>query len=239
MPCACDQCLQHARTLGLYASASSREAIRKAYRDSVKLWHPDRFEGDPGHQPDAEEHFKQVQVAYRALTDHNQNPVILSLEPVAVKPVRQASLSFGKSPGCFTAPRLPPQVEQIIAAHLGPDQKALAIVDLSRDGPNPSDFSQFLLLASHAVIVRDAEGNDSILWYSDLGEISLIDHRKDGKLGVWQTVLEKVSGTEQKYRLDIHRRNGAHFFSLAGQTDDSVKKVIYNFLLRKKYQPHV
>ncbi len=239
MPCACDQCRQHARTLGLEAGASSREAIRKAYRDAVKLWHPDRFEGNPGHLTEAEEHFKQVQVAYRALTDHNRSPVILSLEAIAAKPARPATLSFGKAPGVFTAPRLPPQVEQIIAAHLGPDQKALAIVDLSRDGSNPGDFSQFLFLASHAVIVRGAEGNDSILWYTDLGEISLIDHRKDGKLGVWQTVLEKVSGTEQKYTLEIHRRNGAHFFSLAGQADDSVKKVIYNFLRHKKYQPHV
>ena len=237
MPCACDQCQQHSRTLGLEASASSREAIRKAYRDAVKLWHPDRFEGDPSHQPAAEEHFKQVQVAYHALTEHNRSPVILSLEPTAAKPVRPAPLSFGKAPGAFTAPRLPPQVEQIIGTHLGPDQKALAIVDLSRDGTNPGDFSQFLLMASHAVIVRGAEGNDSIIWYTDLGDISLIDHRKDGKLGVWQTVLEKVSGTEQKYTLEIHRRNGAHFFSLAGQTDDSVKKVIYNFLLHKKYQP--
>jgi hypothetical protein len=237
MPCACDQCLRNARTLGLEASASSRESIRKAYRDAVKLWHPDRFEGDPGHQPEAEEHFKLVQIAYRALTDHNRNPVILSLQPLDAKPVRAASLSFGNAPGAFTAPRLPPQVEQIIAAHLGPDQKALAIVDLSRDGSNPGDFSQFLLVASHAVIVGGAEGNDSIIWYSDLGEISLIDHRKDGKWGVWQTVLEKVSGTEQKYTLQIHRRNGAHFFSLAGQADDSVKKVIYNFLRHKKYQP--
>jgi hypothetical protein len=228
MPCACDQCLQHAK-----------EAIHKAYRDAVKRWHPDRFESDPGLQPEAEEHFKQIQIAYRALTDHNQSPMILSLESIAAKPVRPATLSFGKAPGAFTPPRLPPQVEQIIAAHLGPDQKALAFVDLSRDGTNPGDFSQFLLVASHAVIVRDADGNDSIIWYTDLGEISLIDHRIDGKLGVWQSVLEKVSGTEQKYTLQIHRRNGAHFFSLAGQTDDSVKKVIYNFLRRKKYQPHV
>jgi len=239
MPCACDQCLEHARTLGLEASASSREAIRKAYRDAVKLWHPDRFEGDPSHLSAAEEHFKMVQIAYQALTEHNRSPVILTLESLAPKPVRPAPLSFGKAPGVFTAPRLPPTVEQIIATHLGPDQKALAFVDLSRDGANPGDFSQVLLVASHAVIVRDAEGNDSIIWYPDLGEISLIDHRIDGKLGVWQTVLEKVSGTEQKYTLEIHRRNGAHFFSLSGQTDDSVKKVIYNFLLRKKYQPQV
>jgi hypothetical protein len=239
MPCSCDQCLQHSKTLGLEPSASSREAIRKAYRDAVKLSHPDRFAAHPIQQPAAEERFKQVQIAYRALTEHSKHPVIFSLVPTETRPARPASLSFGDARGAFTAPRLPPQVEQIIATHLGSDQKALAIVDLAGGGPIPGDFSQFLLVASHAVIVRGAEGNDSILWYTDLGEISLIDHRKDGKLGTWQGVLEKVSGTEQKYTLEIHRRNGAHFFSLSGQTDDSVKKVIYNFLRHKKYQPHV
>ena len=240
MPCACEQCLQHAKTLGLGASASSKEAIHKAYRDAVKLWHPYRFEGDPGQQPEAEEHFKQVQIAYRALTEHHERPAAWLSESIAAEPDPPApTLSFGNVPGCFTAPRLPAQVETIIATHLGPEQKALAIVDLSRNGSPGGDFSQFLLVASHAVIVRDTLNMTSIIWYADLGEISLIDLRKDGNLGVWQNLLEKVSGTQQKYSLQIYRRNGTHFYSLTGQTDDSVKKVIYNFLLRKKYQPQV
>ena len=257
MPCACDQCLQHSKTLGLAPSAFSHELIHKAYRDAAKLWHPDRFESAPEQLPEAEEHFKLVQVAYRELTAHQENPVLESsmegwatpsrsvvmtesqvfvADPFAPK-VESPQLTFGNTPGCFTAPRLPVHVEKIIAAHLAPGQRALAIIDLSRNGSPGGDFSQFLLLASHGVIVRDSMSLTSLIWYSDLGEINMIDQRRRGKLNIWNRLLETVSGTQQKYALLIYRRNGALFYRLAGQTDDSVKKVIYNFLLRKKYQP--
>ena len=247
MPCTCDQCLQHARTLGL-APASSREDIHKAYRDAAKLWHPDRFEADPQLQPEAEEHFKQVQIAYRELSEHHERPAEPALvdtsiagpsvadpfaKPAAASP---APISFGNMPGCYTAPYFPPYVEQIVAAHLSPGQTALAIVDLSRTGPSAGDFAQFILFAGHAVLVRDSLKMASILWYTDLGEIKMIDQRRQGRLGVWHRLLERISGTQQKYALHIHRRNGASFYSLASQADDSVKKVIYNFLLRMKYQ---
>src|SRR6516162_957850 len=47
MPCACERCLRHSQTLGLPAKPPSKGAIRKAYKGSAKLWHPDRFEGNP------------------------------------------------------------------------------------------------------------------------------------------------------------------------------------------------
>jgi hypothetical protein len=49
-------------------------------------------------------------------------------------------------------------------------------------------------------------------------------------------MLETISGGQHRYSLRIFRRSGAPFYTIAGQADDSVKKVIYNFLLRKKYQ---
>jgi len=223
MPCSCDQCRRHASTLGLAAAASTKKAIYKAYRDAVKLWHPDRFAGDPSQQPEAEEKFKQVQVAYRELTEHFEQPTLFPMQAIAAEPQPQAALSFGDAPGCFTAPRLPPHVEEMIAADLGPDQKALAIVDLTQDG-------------THAVIVRDTADPPSILWYSDLGEVHLIDRRVSGDQGLWEKLLGTISGNQRHYSLRIYRRSGAPFFTLAAQADDSVKKVIYNFLLRKKYE---
>lgn len=251
MPCACDQCLQHSKTLGLAPSAFSHELIHKAYRDAAKLWHPDRFESDPAQLPEAEEQFKQVQIAYRELTAHQERPVtfegsvtvsesaVFVSDPFAPKTDAPPQLTFGNAPGCYTAPRLPVHVEKLIAAHLAPGQRALAIIDLSRTGAPGGDFAQFLLLASHGVIVRDAMSLTSLIWYHDLGEIKLTDQRRRGKLNIWHKLLETVSGTQQKYALQIYRRNGALFYRLAGQADDSVKKVIYNFLLRKKYQPQV
>ena len=250
MPCTCEQCLKHRRTLGL-ASAPSQQAIHKAYRDAAKLWHPDRFEAEPDRLPEAEEHFKQVQVAYRELSEHHErlaeptfadttfsdpfaNPDPFGPPAPIGKPQPAPSFSpFANLPGCLVAPHFPPLVHQVIDAHLSPGQSALAIVDLSRTG----DFAQFMLFAGHALLVRDSLKMASLLWYTDLGDIKLIDQRRHGRLGLWHRLLDRISATPQKYALHIHRRNGALFYSLASQADDSVKKVIYNFLLRMKYQP--
>jgi hypothetical protein len=43
-------------------------------------------------------------------------------------------------------------------------------------------------------------------------------------------------GFEPKYSLVIGRHNGSHFHTIAGEADDRVKKVIYNFLLKQKPQ---
>ncbi len=74
MPCACERCLRNSRTLGLPAKPPSKTAVRKAYRAAAKVWHPDRFESNPVKRLEAEEHFKQIQVAYRELWEHCENP---------------------------------------------------------------------------------------------------------------------------------------------------------------------
>ena len=266
MSCNCELCQQHAKTLGLESGPASKDAIHRAYRDAAKQWHPDRFESAPHQRPEAEEHFKQVQIAYRALTEHQQNPAQLPSAALFAKPARPvppakpmqpgasarrsaaaqakapeapnplAPFSFANLPGCFTGPHFPPFVQQVIDAHLGREHTALAVVDLTRADAPSGELSQFMLLASHGVLLRDILNMASLIWYSDLGEITMVDQRRNGKLGLWQRLLEKIAGNQYKYALRIHRRNGAHFCTLAGQADDSVKKVIYNFLLRRKYE---
>jgi hypothetical protein len=238
MPCACDQCLQHATTLGLPQSAPSKAAIHKAYRQAAKLWHPDRHANDPRSQIEAEDRFKKAQHAYQALTDHHDNPVELPPQAIFAKPVEPPPLSFGNAPGCFTAPQFTPYIQQVIATHLGLGRTPVAIIDLTRPGPQNSTFSQFLLLDSHSVIVRGTLGVVSFLWYTDLGEIKIVDRRRNGKLPFWQKLVEKFLGPRQNYILQIYRRNGTHFYTLAETPDDSVKKVIYNFLLREKHDAH-
>ena len=71
----------------------------------------------------------------------------------------------------------------------------------------------------------------SLLWYTDLGEIRLVDLHKDGKPSFRQRIAETFSGIQQRFALEIFRRDGSEFFySITGQVDDRVKKVIYNFL---------
>jgi hypothetical protein len=238
MPCACDQCLQHATTLGLPQAPPSKAAIHKAYRQAAKLWHPDRHANDPRSQLEAEDRFKNVQTAYRALTDHHEHPVDLPPPTIFARPVEPPPLSFGNAPGCFTTPQFTPYIQKVIANHLGLGRTPIAIVDLTRSGPHSGSFSQFLLLDSHSVIVRGSLGVVSFLWYTDLGEIRIIDRRTNRKLPFLLKLVEKILGPRQNYTLQIYRRNGARFYSLADTPDDSVKKVIYNFLLRKKHEAH-
>jgi len=247
MPCACETCAQHLRTLGLAARPSSRAAIRKGFRAAAKLWHPDRFENDAVKRSEAEEHFKQIQIACRELLEHFENPVEWFVESVAVaaaepaaKPAakvrREPAISFGGAPGCFTAPDFPLIAERIIARHFIDPDRALAIVDLSGAGAKAGSFSQYMLLTNHGIFVRDYRDIVSLLWYTDLGRMILVDLRKDGKLGIWQSLVERISGTEQKYALEIQRKNGESFCSIVNEVDDSVKKVIYSFLVQMKPQ---
>jgi hypothetical protein len=216
-------------------------AMRKAFRVAAKLWHPDRFERDPDQRLQAEEHFKGIQAAFRELCEHHENPVEWPVEAAFAGATRldeAVPLSFGGAPGCFAAPDFSPQAARIIAGHVSKTDSAVAIVDLSSHGSPGGDLSQYILFTLHGIFVRDALNIVSLLWYDDLGEIRFVDQRKNGKLGVWQRMVERLSGTEQKYALEIRRRDGSCFYSIASQADDSVKKVIYNFLQQKKPQPH-
>ena len=71
MSCECAQCRQHYRTLGIAFGMPSESEIEEAYQEAVKQWHPDLYENYASLRADAEEHFKQIQVAYRELKEHN------------------------------------------------------------------------------------------------------------------------------------------------------------------------
>jgi hypothetical protein len=240
MPCVCPQCAEHARTLGLGEGPATRAVLRKAFRAAAKLWHPDRFERDPARRLEAEEHFKLLQIAYRELTEHLENPAEWALEPAFTPPAAPAPppIFFGNAPGCFVAPDFSRIADRIITLHVHEPDRALAIVDLSGPGTPPGSLAQFILLTVHGLVVRDALNLVSLLWYQDLGAIRLVDKRRNGRLGLWHTLLERISRTEQKFILEIFRRNGTLFHTIASQVDDSVKKVIYNFLQQKRPQAH-
>ena len=72
MPCVCEKCIENGKTLALDERGPSKAAIRKAYKIAAKRWHPDRFENNKVQRLEAEEHFKQVQIAYRELGEHSR-----------------------------------------------------------------------------------------------------------------------------------------------------------------------
>jgi hypothetical protein len=251
MPCACEKCLQHARTLGLAEGPVAKAGLRKAFHAAAKLWHPDRFENDPVQRLEAEEKFKTIQAAYSELNEHFENPVQPFTEPVAayapaedffVRPARvnqEPGISFGGAHGCYVAPDFPAKAFDAAYAHVHEPDRPLALVDLSRHGSALGDLSRYILFSLHGILVCETLRQISLLWYEDLGELRFVDQRKQGKLPLRHRFIEKISGTEQKYALEIYRRDGTLFYAIASQADDSVKKVIYNFLQQKRLQPHL
>ena len=242
MPCACQRCIRHSRTLGLPAKPPSKASIRKAYKASAKLWHPDRFENNPAKRLQAEEQFKLIQIAYRELAEHCEKPE--KEPPVAPRSASPTSrpapppIFFGDAPGCFVFPHLPDRIVNLFAVYLQDTECAVAYVDLSMIGIRREIGSQYILLTDRRIIVRDAMGVVSLLWYSDLGEIRLLDRHEFRKPSIWERIVEKAWGIKHGYVLEINRQNGTHFISILGQAHDNVKKVVYNFLLQMKQQLH-
>lgn len=250
MPCVCEKCLRHHKTLGLTARVPSKAAIRKAFRGAAKQWHPDRFENQPAKRFEAEEHFKHLQIAYRELWEHCEAPekepqkdaaangFAGGAAPIKREPQEPPSIFFGNTPGCYVAPNFPWSVWNVIARYLQDNERALAFVDLSASTAWKGNRSQFIFLTSYRIFVRDALNVISLLWYTDLGEILFVSQQKHGKAGVWQRLVKYLWARKETYSLVIKRHNGAHFFSIDDQTDDRVKRVIYNFLSQMKQQPH-
>ncbi len=243
MSCECAKCREHYKTLGFMFGIPSETEIQEAYKEGVKQWHPDLYENYASLRADAEEHFKQIQVAYRELTEHNATPADLPVERIVVQRptnveqprVETAAISFGDAPGCLTAKRLTKDIEEMIAPHLGKLGLAVAIVDISGKRSNTGGFSQFLLLASRGIMMRDSRNMISVLWYTDLGEVKLIVPHEQGKSSGWAKFMGGLAGPASS-ELQIYRSNGVLFQSLSGQVDDGVKTGIYNFLMTQKEQ---
>jgi hypothetical protein len=257
MSCDCTQCRQHYRTLGIAYGIPSESEVEEAYHESVKQWHPDLYENYASLRAEAEERFKQIQIAFRELKEHNsatggrpvEVPAVQYASPASsaqyaasaqysqpAQPAAAPELSFDGAPGCLTAPQFTEEIKQMIADHLGRLGSALAIVDLAGARSYAAGYSQFFLLAASGIMARDARNIVSVLWYKDLGEITLIDRRKQGKPGLWQKLVEGSSGDKPESSLQIYRSNGTQFITIGPQVDERAKRIIYNFLLSKKDQ---
>lgn len=66
--------------------------IKEAYRDMVKVWHPDRFGSDPRLRQKAEEKLKQINKAYQVLESGSGTG-----ETYAAEPTRAASSTAGSA----------------------------------------------------------------------------------------------------------------------------------------------
>ena len=234
MACGCKVCLEHFRVLGVAAPPASKSALHKAYRAAAKRWHPDRFENNQRERFEAEERFKRINAAYVALCEHFENPTTTPRAAEFVTPVRihpTPVISFGDAPGCFVAPHFTARVREAIKeARVENSDPLVGFIDLSTRSQR---CLEFILFTKHRMFVRDDSEILSVIWYSDLGSIRLVD-RKGEKQGAWQRIAEKVAGNTQRYSLQIDRLDLSRFRTLTDRPDDRVKKVVYNFLRQMK-----
>jgi len=263
MPCDCSRCRQNLRVLGLSAEAPSKEEIHQAYIEAVKMCDPEQVGDYPSLRAQAEEQSKLIEVAYKELMEHcdaagSGDAVEMrraepqqswtrdsaSSEPSfeqrptesvyrAVPVVETAQISFDGAPGCLMAQNFTAAAKEAFERHLGRQDSPLAIVDLSQS--HNGSFSQFLLLTSRGIMVRDARNIVSVIWYSDLGTVDLIDRSRPGK-STWQRFVGKIGGLPEGYVLQICRSNGALFYSISGEASDAVKSILHSFLLSKKLE---
>ena len=234
MACVCKSCIHHFRILGVTHPPSSKAGIHRAYRAAAKLWHPDKFEGNLKKRAEAEERFKRIHAAYQALCVHFENPTRELPEADFVSPIRKIptpKIHFEGASDCFVAPEFPDRVREAIAGvHVEHSDPPIAFIDLS---PGSVTSSHFILLTGHRMYVRDTKGILSVVWYSDLGSIRLVD-RKDEKKGAWQRIADKIAGEKQTCSLQIDRLDLSRFHTFTDRPDDRVKKVVYNFLRQMK-----
>lgn len=69
---------------------ASLNAVKSAYRELVKVWHPDRFPGDPTLQARATEKLKAINLAYAAVLKHQS-----TRDATATQPPKNTSSEFG------------------------------------------------------------------------------------------------------------------------------------------------
>ncbi len=234
MSCDCAKCRQHYKELGFAFGVPSESEIQDAYKEAVKQWHPDLYENFASLRADAEERFKLIQVAYREMKEHNT----LATEVPDGSPETSASIkietvpaiSFNGAPGCIAAPQFTEGIKELVTRQMGSRDTAVAIIDLN------GNFSQFLMLGARGMIMRDGRNIVSLLWYKDLGEVSLIDKGESGKSGLWQKFSGTLAGGQSQCQLRIFRNDNFLFLSLPDKVDDIAKRVIYDFLLHQRLQ---
>jgi hypothetical protein len=251
MSCECGQCRQHCRTLGIAYGVPSESEIEAAYQESEKQWHPDLYKDYASLRAEAEQRFELIQLAYRELKAHYQAggpPAAASaaqsartdsytpssehaLPAQSAQPAAAPELSFDGAPGCLTASQFDASIKEMIAGHLGSADRALALVDLGGSRSHYATYSQFLLVSSRGIMVRNARNIVSLLWYKDMGEIRWIEGQKENKSGSWHKLLGNLSGGQAGCQLVINRGDGTLFLSLTDQVDDSVKRTLYNHFL--------
>ena len=168
----------------------TQEEVRAAYRELVKVWHPDRFANDPDLRAKADRRLQDINRAYAVLQDGVQT-VEPPREPTP--PPRAATPPHAAEPPPAATPRSPAQApprraDQWIRVHrslallvIGGLFAGAAVVGIvlmvvgrTQQAPPPRPISGTDLLATPlagdgSLVVMNADGRDAVLVFVDSG----------------------------------------------------------------------
>src|SRR5262245_611021 len=168
----------------------TQEEVRAAYRELVKVWHPDRFANDPDLRAKADRRLQDINRAYAVLQDGAQT-VEPPREPTP--PPRAATPPHAAAPPPAATPRSPAhspprRADQWIRAHrslallvIGGLLAGAAVVGIvltivgpTQRAPIPRPISGTDLLAAPlagegSLIVLNSDGRDAVLVFVDAG----------------------------------------------------------------------
>jgi hypothetical protein len=266
MSCDCGKCREHYRTLGIAYGIPSEVEIEEAYREGVKEWNPSLYENYASLRAGAEEHFKQIQIAYRELNEHNRiavesPPETLPLEIIPADSFPPETLP----PEIIPADSFPPETLPVESIFKIPEDKPTISFGGAPGCLVASQFTteveeivaRYLGKTDTALAIIDLDGARSYASYShflllaargimmrDARDIvSLLWYKDLGEVNLIDkrksgklSFSQMLLGSQHNYSLEIFRNDGNHYFSITNQVDDNVKIVIYNFLWQQKTQ---
>jgi curved DNA-binding protein CbpA len=117
---------QYYNALGLEPGASMEE-VKKARRDLVKVWHPDRFSNDPRLQQKAQEKLKEINEAYERLQSsyRGHRPRVSRQGSKADPPPELGKNRYGESQA---SPESPAQADRSPETPVSPDMRWAAVI---------------------------------------------------------------------------------------------------------------
>lgn len=125
------------RTLDLTPGAPA-EQVKTAWRDLVKIWHPDRFAGEPELQNRCQEKIKQINLAYETL----KRSFEADLVPVVLTASQEPALH------CARCSRPLPRGERVCEACTAADGTPIPVTDRTTWRWTLSGVAMMLIIAA-------------------------------------------------------------------------------------------
>lgn len=149
------------QTLGL-APGAGPKAVKKAYRDLVKRWHPDRFQPEAQKRPEAEEKIKEINLAFEKIQELQPSDLLMIRASQTVNHPPRTSASTQPKPKSKPQPRPAPAASpETVAAQPASPSASKSTAWLNRIGrtaqrilkPVPTAVSSAILLIGAAAVM--------------------------------------------------------------------------------------